>query len=125
VTGYAIFQALVNGDTLITLLKISEKEKSKFQEYNYFFLAFSILYTIIIISNFCIALFLRNVSLDWHIAYFSVKVNNAIYSIVVSAYITIVLNALIEIKSFVYNLYQIFSTNAAAKGISYLNNKNE
>jgi hypothetical protein len=120
VTGYAIFQALANGDTLITLLKVSEGDKNKFQEYNYFFLGFSILYILIIILNFLLVVFLKNVTLDWHISAFPLLVNNTIYSILVSAYITFILNALVEIKCFVYNLYQIFSTNAAAKGIAYL-----
>ncbi|MEC0093430.1 hypothetical protein [Paenibacillus macquariensis] len=121
VTGYAIFQALANGDTLITMLKVNENEKSKFQEYNYFFLAFSILYIFIIIINFLTIVFLRNVSLDWHISFFSLTVNNVIYSLVMSIYFTFILNAFVEIKCFVYNLYQIFSTNASAKGITYLN----
>ncbi|MCI3921350.1 hypothetical protein MO973_24590 [Paenibacillus sp. TRM 82003] len=120
VTGYAIFQALANGDTLITLLKVSEGNRSKFQEYNYFFLAFSILYIFIIGLNFVIVVFLKNVTQDWHIAEFPQVVNNTIYSMLMSAYITFILNALVETKCFVYNLYQIFSTNAAAKGITYL-----
>lgn len=120
VTGYAIFQALANGDTLITLLKVNEGDKSKFQEYNYFFLAFSILYIFIIIINFVLVVFLKSMTSDWHISSFPPLVNNTIYSILVSAYTTFILNALAEIKCFVYNLYQIFSTNAAAKGIAYL-----
>ncbi len=125
ITGYAIFQALVNGDTLITLLKVSDDDLSKFQEYNYFFLAFSVLFLFIIISNFILEIVIGNLDPDWQIFFFQTNINNILYSLGTSIYITFIINALFELKSFIYNLYQIFSTNAAAKGINYLNGDKE
>lgn len=120
VTGYAIFQALANGDTLITLLKISKNDLSKFKEFNLFFLGFSILYLFIIIFNFLLLVFLKNVNSDWQLPYFNTEVNTIIYTVLISLYVTFILNALVEIKCFVYNLYQIFSMNASSNGINHL-----
>ncbi len=121
VTGFSIFQALVNGDTLITLLKVDSGESSKFQKYNYFFLAFSLLFLSIIIFNFILEVLIFNLDDGWSISLFSNKVNTIFFTIGVSLYVTFFINALIEIKSFIYNLYQVFSINAVSKGIAYLN----
>lgn len=120
ITGYSIFQALTNGRTLLALLKANENEKSKFQEYNYFFFSISILYLAVIIINFLLSIFLNNISDTWHITFFTAKTNNQIFSILVSIYLTLVVNALIEMKSFIFNLYQVFSANATANAIEFL-----
>lgn len=123
ITGYAIFQALTNGRTLMALLRANEDEKSKFQEYNYFFFAISIMYLFIIISNFLLSIILNNLPEGWYYSGFSVDLNNKIYSMLISLYIVFILNALIEMKSFIYNLYQLFSSHAVASAIEQLKDK--
>lgn len=125
ITGFAIFQALTNGRTLLALLRANENEKSKFQEYNYFFFSISILYLFFIILNFTLTVFLNNTSHDWYIVYFSIDVNNKLFSFLVSIYLTCVINSLIEMKSFIYNLYQVFSASATANAIEYFNSDNK
>lgn len=120
ITGYSIFQALTNGRTLMALMKASDNEKSKFQEYNYFFFSVSMLYLFIIITNFILSIILSGLPKDWYFPYFTSSVNNQIFSILITTYIVFVLNALVEMKSFVYNLYQLFSSHAVASTIDQL-----
>jgi len=120
ITGYSIFQALTNGRTLMALLKASDKERSKFQEYNYFFFSVSMLYLFIIITNFILSIILSSLPKDWYFPYFTSSVNNQIFSVLITTYIVFVLNALIEMKSFIYNLYQLFSSHAVASAIDQL-----
>ncbi|MEK5645858.1 hypothetical protein BK138_32245 [Paenibacillus rhizosphaerae] len=120
ITGYAIFQALTNGKTLIAMLKVNREKMSKFQEYNYFFFSISLLYLFIIIINFITSIFLNNIPDKWSLSFLDKKTNDTFYSVLVSLYIVFILNALIEMKSFVYNLYQLFSTHAVASAIQQI-----
>ncbi|NEU62691.1 hypothetical protein [Paenibacillus sp. ALJ109b] len=123
ITGYAIFQALTNGKTLLAMLKVNKEKMSKFQEYNYFFFSISLLYLFVIIFNFVLSIFLNNIPEDWSLLFFSKKTNDTLYAVVISSYITFVINALIEMKSFIYNLYQLFSTHAVASAIQQIENE--
>ena len=123
ITGYAIFQALTNGKTLLALLKANDEEMNKFQEYNYFFFAISILYLFIIITNFLLSVIVGSLPEGWFLPHFTAGINNNLFSILISMYIIFVLNALIEMKSFVYNLYQLFSSHAIASAIEQLKQK--
>ncbi|GIO35759.1 hypothetical protein J41TS12_06200 [Paenibacillus antibioticophila] len=120
ITGYAIFQALTNGKTLIAMLKVNREKMSKFQEYNYFFFSISLLYLFIIIFNFITSIFLNNIPDKWSLLFLDKKTNDTLYSVLMSLYIVFILNALIEMKSFVYNLYQLFSTHAVASAIQQI-----
>lgn len=120
ITGYSIFQALTNGRTLLALLKANENEKSKFQEYNYFFFSISILYLIIIILNFILSILLNNIPNSWYIKYFSIEANNKLFAFLTSIYLVFIFNSLVEMKSFIYNLYQVFSANSTANAIDFL-----
>ncbi|MEA3318673.1 MAG: hypothetical protein U9Q88_01515 [Bacillota bacterium] len=120
ITGYAIFQALTNGRTLLALLKANDNERNKFQEYNYFFFSISILYLAIIVANFLFSIILNILPKDWFLPYFTQNINNRIFCFFISIYIVFILNAIIEMKSFIYNLYQLFSSHAVASAIEQL-----
>ncbi|MFE4814585.1 hypothetical protein ACFQ9Y_26315 [Peribacillus simplex] len=125
ITGYAIFQALANGTALITLITVDEGEKTKFEIYNKFFFGISILYLFIIVFNLLIYIIFSNVPSDWSIPFFTSKTNNTLAALLISLYIVFIIHSLIELKSFVYNLYQCFKINATTAGIEYLKNLNE
>ncbi|MHA6484485.1 hypothetical protein ACX1C1_21545 [Paenibacillus sp. strain BS8-2] len=120
ITGYSIFQALTNGKTLIALLKVSVKERSKFQEYNYFFFSLSMLYLFIIVFNYVAIIILDNIPPDWSLPGLELQTNNIFYSFLMGLYITIILNSVLEMKCFIYNLYQLFSSHAIASAIQQL-----
>jgi hypothetical protein len=117
-TGYAIFQALVNGKTLETLLKKRDKDISLFKKFNLMFMGLNISYLSIIIISFLLCIILENIPTNWHIQMFSSDVNNIIATSLLSCYLVFVLNAFVEIKSFLYNLYQCFTLHAYSKYIN-------
>ncbi|PFY83990.1 hypothetical protein [Bacillus toyonensis] len=125
ITGYAIFQALVNGTTLINLMAVSEAEKSKFEEYNLYFFGLSLVYLCIIILNLLLMLFFKNVPADWSLPFLSNQVNEIIASVLMTLYLGILMHSLIELKSFVYNLFQCFTINAVSSGIDFLKEHKE
>ncbi|HDR4873508.1 hypothetical protein OCA97_14170 [Bacillus cereus] len=125
ITGYAIFQALVNGSTLINLMTVSESDKSKFEVFNLYFLGISILYLILIILNLLLLIFFKNVPSNWSFPGLSKPCNEMIASILMTIYVTVLTHSLIELKSFVYNLFQCFTINAVSSGIDFLKKDNE
>ncbi|PFS47138.1 hypothetical protein [Bacillus cereus] len=125
ITGYAIFQALVNGSTLINLMTVSESEKSKFEEFNLYFLGLSILYLILIILNLILMIFYKNVPSNWSFPWVSKQCNEMVASILMTIYVMVLTHTLIELKSFVYNLFQCFTINAVSSGIDFLKEDNE
>ncbi|CAM4399153.1 hypothetical protein BAMA_18455 [Bacillus manliponensis] len=120
ITGYAIFQALVNGPTLISLITISESDKSKFEEYNLYFLGISMLYLFLIILNLLLMFFFNVVPKNWSLPLIPGYINEIIASVLWTVYLTFLINSLIELKSFVYNLFQCFRINAIASGVDFL-----
>jgi hypothetical protein len=125
ITGYAIFQALANGSTLITLITVDGKEQSKFEEYNLFFLGVSILYLFIMLFNLLLFIIFKNIPVDWYLKTLSIEMNNVLASFLIAVYLTFIINALIELKSFIYNLYQCFNINAASEAINHLKTTKE
>lgn len=122
ITGYAIFQALVSGPTLIVLIKLDKNnERTKFEIYNLYFFGISILYLFLMIFNLIMLLVFKHVSVDWTISTFKTEINECIAALLITVYLLFVLNALIELKSFIYNLYQIFINNAGSSAIELLN----
>ncbi|MEC1022264.1 hypothetical protein [Bacillus paralicheniformis] len=121
VTGYAIFQALANDQTMITLITVKHKEQSSiFKIYNLYFLGVGVFYLIIIILNFLVMIIFKYLPSNWYLIYLSIETNELISALLISLYITFIFNFLIELKSVIYNLFQVFITNAASNGINYL-----
>ncbi|MCY8913185.1 hypothetical protein MOE47_09630 [Bacillus atrophaeus] len=126
VTGYAIFQALANDQTMITLITVKHKEQSsKFKIYNLYFLGVGVFYLIIIIINFMLMIIFKYLSSNWYFVCLSKETNEFISALLISLYITFILNFLIELKSVIYNLFQVFVTNAASNGINFVKSEIE
>lgn len=123
ITGYSIFQALSNGSTLIRLIAVKHKEQlDKFSTYNVYFYGLSVFYLGIIILNLLLLVTFKYLPEDWCLNFFSKSINEYIAAVLISLYLVTILYFLIEIKSFIYNLFQIFTTNAAETSIQYLAN---
>lgn len=123
ITGYSIFQALSNGSTLIRLIAVKHEEQlDKFSTYNVYFYGLSIFYLGITILNLLLLVTFKYLPTNWCLSFFSKLTNEYIAAVLISLYLVIILYFLIEIKSFIYNLFQIFTTNAAESSIQYLVN---
>ncbi|MEG2917841.1 MAG: hypothetical protein RR851_07930 [Clostridium sp.] len=118
-TGYALFQALASSNTLKQLLSSNGREMSVFKEYNLFFFGISILYVVIILTNYLGLMILNMMDLS------SVDINNTLKyaSIFVTFNMYIIINAfaIIEIKSFILNMYNCFNISAVTESIKALN----
>ncbi|EPY2307635.1 hypothetical protein ACXATD_003332 [Clostridium sporogenes] len=122
-TGFSLFQALATKSTLKQLLINKVKDKSLFKEYNLFFFGINIINLIIIILNFCLTIFMNNIPKNWSLPFFNTKWNNYISLILIILYVILNLFAISEIKSFLYNIYQCFSLNAASNVIDDMKNE--
>lgn len=123
ITGYAIFQALASGRTMITLISIPhKKEQSKFAIYNLYFYGIALFYLFLIVLNFILLFAFKFFPNDWYLKCFSITVNESIAAFLISFYLVVVLNFLLEAKSFIYNLFQVFITNASSTSIDYIEN---
>ncbi|MEW4290056.1 hypothetical protein [Rossellomorea marisflavi] len=121
ITGYAIFQALASGPTLIRMISVNHgKDLNKFAVYNLYFFGLSIIYLILLIINFVILLCVDMVDPNWSLKLFSNSTNEHLICILITVYLLTVINFVIELKSFIWNLLQIFLTNGASAATEYL-----
>lgn len=120
ITGYAIYQALANETTITTMLTVvSKREKiSKFATYNLYFFGVICSYLILIVVNFIILFIFKYMPQDWSSPLFTNQVNEIIAATLIGFYVTILVNFMIEVKSYVYNLFQVFFTNATESAIA-------
>lgn len=126
ITGYAIFQAMVNSDTVVRLLRVKhEGKESKFEIYNLYFFGLSCSYLILIILNFILLIISKNIDPHWSLSRFSKSVNETISAMLISLYLSLILYFLIELKSFIYNLFQVFLTSASDMTVNHLKRKQE
>lgn len=116
-TGYTIFQAFTSGQMIISLLSVNTKEMSQFEEFNINFFEVLIVYLSIIVINYII-LVTAPILYDFYIANPEIKLNiKHIFPIIVYIYFFINMYALLEMKSFLFNIYQCFNMYAFINGI--------
>lgn len=123
-TGYALFQAFINDELLIRLLNEPDREKkdkrSKLQETNENFVGLMMLCIISIILNVFLKITISSVPEEFVV--FDKRIYNNIVVIILME-IYFVFNAKIfwELKSFVFNIFQLFNLHAASKIIDIIN----
>lgn len=122
-TGYALFQALTNGNSLKRLLTANIKEQSFFKTYNLYFFILSISFLSIIFLSFILVTIFKIIDPEWYLKLLPPKVNFILANILVSFYLTLVINIICEVKSFIFNLYQVFNLNAFSNGIEMVKKK--
>ncbi|WP_261134392.1 hypothetical protein, partial [Bacillus sp. Marseille-Q3570] len=126
ITGYAIFQALANGNTVLQLIAINHEGKlDKFTVYNLYFYGLSIFFLFIIILNFILLFTFKYIPSNWSLKFISKGTNEYISASLITFYLIININFLIEVKCFIYNLFQTFITNASSASIDYLSKKED
>lgn len=114
-TAYSILFTLVRREILELLLSFPYKQVKKnkkkiptiWEYVNYSMIGTLLSFLIIIIINYSLNIFFSFVGEDWFLLSTS-KYNTYICFIFMLFYIAFTLNALIEIKSFIYSLTQIF-----------------
>lgn len=118
-TGYALFQALTSGHTLISFLKERTKNMSKFEEFNLSFFSLTLGYLFIISINYILKISLP-IIVDFKLLNFLGSFKNNIVNISIYFYFVFNIFLLLEMRSFIFNLFQCFNVNAISHGIKYL-----
>lgn len=111
-TGYVFFQALSNKQTLKKLLTIKINKESYFEKYNRYFLNVFIYYAILIAVNYFLLIYLNYFEIE--LSYLNLETKNVLALIGLLFYSCFVIIGLIEIMSFVKNIYNYFNISVAS-----------
>ncbi|MEG0773899.1 hypothetical protein [Clostridium sp.] len=115
-TGYALFQALTSKEMVTILLTNKTNDISLFKAYNLHFLKLSLVYLSIIISSFIFTIVIKS-----NFVIFLKQLEVGVKVLLISTYFLIVFYSYIEIKSFLFNIYQCFSVYGISMGIETIN----
>ena len=117
-TGYAFFQALINDSLLVWMLGDAKcKSKSMLQETNEYFAEVMMLEGISIFVSLFFIISLGCLPSDWSLPSIT-KMNNLIASSLIWLYFAFNFLVVWEVKSFIFNLFQLFNAHAAAKALA-------
>lgn len=128
-TGYAFFQALINDELLIRLMKNTSKdgdgeEKSKLQETNEEFIHCMMLNILIILLSFLLKIVVNSIPDDF-VIFDKLIYNNICATVLISIYIYIVISVVWEVKSFIFNLFQLFNAYAGTRVLEIYDKNND
>lgn len=129
-TGYAFFQALINNELLKRLIETDVKKdnkkeeqpedsKSLLQESNEYFVNVMMLNVVEIIINVIQLIIVGSISKDFRLP-ISLAINNLLASALIGGYFIFSFLIIWEMKSFVYNTFQLFNAHAGAKAIEII-----
>lgn len=127
-TGYVFFQAMINNELLIRMIndKVEKKsgEISKLQETNEEFVYLMMTCAISIIFNLFLLLCFGAVPDDF------VVLNNGVYNniiavILLCVYFSFNFYVMCEIKSFIFNIFQLFKLHAGTRLIEIINEEKD
>ncbi len=112
-TGYAFFQALITGKLIEILVDTpnEKKKENKFSEMNESFVELMLLYISFLMLNIILKILLSSVD-DTFKMFNDVTVNNVWATMGICIYIYCSLIAVWHVKSYVYNIFQVFNLHA-------------
>ncbi|MCB2361593.1 hypothetical protein [Clostridium estertheticum] len=132
-TGYAFFQALLSDDLLLRLLDSTQKnsakegesdvEKSKLQESNEYFANIMMLDVFAIFINAFMIITIGSLGSDFSLP-IKTSLNNIFAFIGIYIYLSIMFCIILEMKSFIFNTFQLFNAHAGSKAVELLNGDN-
>lgn len=122
-TGYALFQALIGKEMLIRMINASaltdKKKKSKLQESNELFAKTMMLEFVCIIISALLLLILSCVPEDY-IFFGDMVWNEFIAGVGICLFFYVSFVMLLEVKSFIFNIFQLFNFHAATRVMEIL-----
>ena len=127
-TGYALFQALIGKEMLRRMINTTvgtgKEEKSKLQEANELFAEVMTLDFICVIIN--LALTIIGKCIPANVTLFKTMwLNNLLAGIGIWFYFYVIALTLLEVKSFIYNMFQWFNFHAGTRLIEFMNQEND
>ena len=128
-TGYTLFQALVGERLLLYLVNetiiVDGEEKSQLEDSNGYFVEVMLIQFVLILLNlFCIVVFSMLADFNvFHIINFPQK--EWIVGAIIFIIVHLNFEALWEIKSFIFNVFQLFNSHAMARIIEIVEKEKE
>lgn len=119
-TGYAFFQALINREMLKRMLETKENDKTHIQISNEYFVNIMLLDLVFIILGSILLLLGKIVPQNIYYL-LPVYMRSILVIVVITVYLFYQLLLLIEMKSFVFNIFQLFNISAGTQAIDILN----
>ena len=117
-TGYALFQALIEKEMLVRMLQstvvVGNEEKSKLQESNELFAKTMMMEFICIVINIFLLLMLFCIPEDFTVFYYKTW-NDIAAGSGMAVYFYMSFVVLIEIKSFIFNIFELFNFHAGTR----------
>lgn len=123
-TGYAFYQALISEELLKRLLTIEEEGKSYYQISNDYFINIMVLNVFEIFINVILIIFLKTLPKDF-LLFDSMVFNQGLAFLLIIYYLYIELKFIYEMKSFLFNVYQLFNIAAGEMAIKIINNEKD
>lgn len=117
-TGYALFQALI-GKKMLLLMVETESEKEGFsylQKSNLYFAKLMMIQLLMIVINLALVIILTLIPVSW-CAFSAVALNIIISSICIMMILHFNFEVIWEVKSFVFNTFQLFNIHAMSRVI--------
>ena len=91
-----------------------DKTKSKLQETNESFVEYMMLNLISIIVSLLLKIILSSIPAEF-VAFSKMLTNNIIATLLISLYFYFILTIIWEVKSFIYNVFQVFNMHAGTR----------
>ena len=127
-TGYALFQALIGKEMLRRMINTTvgtgKEEKSKLQEANELFAEVMILDFICVITNVVLTIIGKCIPSD-AILFKTMWLNNLLAGFGIGFYFYVIALTLLEVKSFIYNMFQWFNFHAGTRLIEIMNREDD
>lgn len=127
-TGYALFQALIGKEMLRRMINSTvgtgKKEKSKLQEANELFAEVMTLDFICVIINIVLIIIGRCIPAN-AILFKEMWLNNLLAGLGIGFYFYVIALTLLEVKSFIYNMFQWFNLHAGTRLMEIMNQKDD
>lgn len=118
-TGYSLFQALLNKNMLRRMIALNENQKTYLEYCNEYFLRVMLLDVICIISNFFVIMLGKVIPIAmWNLLPHNIRLHGG--SIIFAIYMFIEILTMVEVKCFVFNIYQLFNVFAFNEAIQII-----
>lgn len=129
-TGYAFFQALINDELLVRLIKDTVKdesdgkEKCKLQESNESFVQCMMLNILAVLISLLLKIIINSIPSDFLLSDYT-WLNNMLSIVVISIYFYFIVTIIWEVKSFIFNIFQLFNAYSGTRVLNLFDDKLE
>ena len=127
-TGYALFQALIGKEMLVRMINstalIDKEQKSKLQESNELFAKTMMMQFLCIVVSVLLLLVLSSIPVNYNL-FEDIFLNEIIAWCGICVFFYISFVTLLEVKSFIFNIFELFNFHAATRVLELFKEDNQ